>query len=231
MKKPPSKTRGKGAAPLAPVPKTLAPLGGLTEPGKILVVGQSTAGKLAKYMKDVLNIEGIEHQLSMAPLTDHKVDRLIAYLEASNLKKNDTVIFDLTCNFAPSPHMNSVENRPLSTGKQKGKKFHLADSKGLKLVVPSTASVDNLLKRIARVTGSVTNKDVLAINLSPLPRYQGSCCVATSHGLQGNENPGTLNTLLRDIGVYMGRSGLDLCTGLDMLTLWSLRWTVLAPEL
>ena len=86
-------------------------------------------------------------------------------------------------------------------------KFHLADSKGLKLVMPSTASVDDLLKRIAHVTGTMTNKDVLAINLSPLPRYQVSCCVATSHGLQGYENPRTLNTLLRDIGVYMGRSG------------------------
>ena len=75
-------------------------------------------------------------------------------------------------------------------------------------MIPSTTSVDDLLKRIARVTGAVTNKDVLAINLSPLPRYQGSCCVVTSHGLQGCENPGTLNTLLREIGVYMGRSGL-----------------------
>ena len=130
LKKSPSKTRGKGAVPPAPVPKTLAPLGGLTEPGKILVIGQSTAGKLAKYMKDVLNIEGVEHQLSMAPLTDHKVDRLIAYLEASNLKKNDTVIF---------------------TGKQKGKKFHLADSKGLKLVVPSTASRYTIFSRGLRM--------------------------------------------------------------------------------
>ena len=72
----------------------------------------------------------------------------LALLEASNLKKNDTVIFDLTFNFAPSPHINSVDNCPLSTGKQKGKKFHLADYKGLKLVVPSTACVDDLLKRI-----------------------------------------------------------------------------------
>ena len=183
------------------------------------MVGQSTAGKLVKYMKDVLNIAGVEHQLFMAPLTDHKVDRLIAYLEASNLEKNDTIIFDLTCNFAPSPHMNSVKNRSLSTGKAKVKKFHLADTKGLKLVVPSTASVDNLLKRIARATGSVTNKDVLAINLSPLPRYQGSCCVVTTHGLQGNENSRTLNTLL------------VLCTGLAMLMLWSPRWTVWASEL
>ena len=61
-------------------------------------------------------------------------------------------------------------------------------------MIPSTASVDDLLKRIARVTGAVTNKDVLVINLSPLPRHQGSCCVVTSHGLQGYENPGTLNT-------------------------------------
>ena len=60
------------------------------------MVGQSTAGKLAKYMKDVLNIEGVVHQSTKAPLTDHKVDRLIAFLEASNLKKNDTVILDLT---------------------------------------------------------------------------------------------------------------------------------------
>ena len=45
------------------------------------------------------------------------------------------------------------------------------------------------------------------INLSPLPRYHSLCCVEPTHGLQGNENPGILITLLRDVGVYMGRHG------------------------
>ena len=80
------------------------------------MVGQSTAGKLAKYMKDVLIIEGVEHHVSKAPLTDHKVDRLIAYLEASNLKKYDTVILDLTCNFAPSLPMNSEDSCTRTSG-------------------------------------------------------------------------------------------------------------------
>ena len=79
-------------------------------------------------MKDVLNIEGVEHHVSKAPLTDHKVDRLIAYLEASNLKDHDTVILDLTRNFAPSLPMDSEDNCPRTTGKLKGKKFHIADS-------------------------------------------------------------------------------------------------------
>ena len=129
-------------------------------------------------MKEVFTeITEVEHQLSIAPLTDHKVDRLIAYLDVSNLKKNNTVI--LTCNFTPGPHMNTVEKRPMTTGKAKVKKFHLVDTEGLKLVVPSAANVDNLLSKIARVTGSVTSKDVLVVNLSPLPRYQSSCCVVT----------------------------------------------------
>ena len=138
------------------------------------MVGQSSAGKLVRYMKEVLNITEVEHQLFIAPLTDHKVDRLIAYLDASNLKKNDTVIFELTCNFAPGPHMNTLDKRPMTTGKAKVKRFHLFDIKGLKLVVPRVAKVDNLLSMIARDTGSVTSKDVLVVNLTPLPRYQRS---------------------------------------------------------
>ena len=50
----------------------------------------------------------------------------------------------------------------------------------------------------------MTTKGELLINLTPLPRYQSICCVDPSHGLQGNDSQGTLNTLLRDGGVYMG---------------------------
>ena len=103
--------------------------------------------------------------------------------------------------------MNTVNKRPQFTGRANVKKFHLVDSEGHKLVVPSAADVDTLISRITLVTGSVTTKDVLVVNLTPLPRYQGSCCVVPAHGLQGDETPGTLNTLLRDIGVYMGRFG------------------------
>ena len=51
-------------------------------------------------------------------------------------------------------------------------------------------------------------KGVLVVNLAPLPRYQGPCCVVQSHGLHGGDSPGTLSTLLRDVCVYMGRTGL-----------------------
>ena len=173
------------------------------------MIGQSNAGKLVRYMKEALNLTEVEQHLSTAPLNDHKVDRLIAYLKNSNLKSKDTVIFDLTCNFAPGPQMTTVDKRPHITGQMRAnvKKFHLVDSKGHILVVPSAADVDTLISRITRVTGSLTTKDILVVNLTPLPRYQGSCCVVPAHGLQGNETPGTLNTLLRDIGVYMGRFG------------------------
>ena len=70
-------------------------------------------------------------------------------------------------------------------------------------MVPSVAKVDNLISMIACVSGSMTSKDELVVNLTPLPRYQGSCCVVTTHGLQGDETPGTLNTLLRDILIYL----------------------------
>ena len=90
----------------------------------------------------------------------------------------------------------------------KVKKFHLIDSEGKKLVITSGDSVDKLIDRIASVTGSVTNKDVPVVSLTPLPRYQSICCVEPKHGLQNNENPGTLKTLLRDVGIYMGRYGL-----------------------
>ena len=46
-------------------------------------------------------------------------------------------------------------------------------------MVPSAADVDSLISKVARVTGSVTTKDVLVVNLTPLPRYQGSCCVVS----------------------------------------------------
>ena len=50
--------------------------------------------------------------------------------------------------------------------------------------------------------------DNLVINLSPLPSYQNVCCADQSHGLQGEDNPGTLNTLFRDVEVFMGRTDL-----------------------
>ena len=205
MMKPASKRRGKGEAPKVTTPKVVAPLGGLTETGRIFVIGQSTAGKLVMYMKDVLHVKGVVHQLSAAPLTDQKVTRLIGFLEDAGLGENDTVILDLTCNFAPNPPISNAVRIPWSTGKVKSKKFHLADSKGGRLVVPSTAVVDGLLRRIVRVTESITTKGVLVINLSPLPRFQGACCAVTTHGLQAGEDQGTLNSLFRDIGVYMGR--------------------------
>ena len=92
------------------------------------MIGQSTAGKLFRYMKEALNFTEVEHHLSTAPLIDHKVDRLIAYLKIPNLKAKDTIIFDLTCNFAPGPHMNTMDKRPLITGMNNIKKFHLVDS-------------------------------------------------------------------------------------------------------
>ena len=70
-----------------------------------------------RYMKEALNFMEVEHHLSTAPLTDHKVNRLIAYLKNINLKAKDTVIFDLTCNFAPGPHMNTKDKRPQISGR------------------------------------------------------------------------------------------------------------------
>ena len=121
-------------------------------------------------MKVSLNIKDVEHHVSKAPLTDHKVDPLIVYLKASNLKAKDTVFLDLTCNFAPGPHKNTRDKSPQFSGRANVKKFHLIDSEGHKLVVPSGDSVDTLIKRIARVTGSVTTKDVLVVKVH---HYQG----------------------------------------------------------
>ena len=98
-----------------------------------------------------------------------------------------------------------------------------------KAIVPRGSQCCWCWHRIARVTDSVTTKDVLVVNLTPLPRYQGSCCVVSAHGLQGVETPGTLNTLLRDMASTW--VGLVLCTGLTMMTLWYPQWTVLAPGL
>ena len=40
--------------------------------------------------------------MSKAPLIDYEVNTLKAYLKMLKLRKNDSVILDLTCNFAPS---------------------------------------------------------------------------------------------------------------------------------
>ena len=66
--------------------------------------------------------------------------------------------------------------------------------------VPNPASIDNL-----RVTDAMRVPGNRVVNLAPLSRYQNICCGVTSHRLRGEESPGTLNTLLRDIGVFMGR--------------------------
>ena len=76
-----------------------------------------------------------------------------------------------------------------------------------KLRLPSDESIDQLIERISLITGSVRAEDVLVVNLAPFPRYQGPC-EDQSHGLQGGDSPGSLNTLLRDVCIYMGRTGL-----------------------
>ena len=61
---------------------------------------------------------------------------------------------------------------------------------------------------IARVTDAMKRSGNLVVNLAPLPRYQNICCGYSTHELLGEDNPGTLNTLLRDVGAFMGRSDL-----------------------
>ena len=72
---------------------------------------------------------------------------------------------------------------PVMGGAGKGRKFHLIDSEGKILGLPSVESIDKLIKRISPMTGSVSTKDVLVINLTPIPRYQSICYVDQSHGL------------------------------------------------
>ena len=111
-------------------------------------------------------------RLSVFSLTDnYKVTTRIAYLEVSRLRKIDTVIFDLTCNFAPSVHKAKVASK-VKNGVGKGRMFHLLDSEGIKLGLRSAGSIDQLIKRISLFTGSVSAKDVLVVNLTPMPRYQ-----------------------------------------------------------
>ena len=81
-------------------------------------------------MKESLNIRDVEHHISKAPLTDYKVAGLIAYLKASKLKEHDTVILDLTCNFALGPHKDTEDKSLQMIGEGKVKQFHLIDSEG-----------------------------------------------------------------------------------------------------
>ena len=75
------KAASKVVAPLAHLP-----LDGLKETGRIFVIGQSSASKLVHFMKMSMNIKGVEYQVSKGPLTDYKVNTLIAYLEMSKLR-------------------------------------------------------------------------------------------------------------------------------------------------
>ena len=146
--------------------------------------------------------------MTKAPLNKNKVKTLITYLERLKLGKDYTVILELTCNFAPCVSPNTADKKPFSDGAAKGRKFHPFDSEGNKIRLPSDEFIGQLNERIALITDSIRAKGVLVVNLAPLPRYQGPCCVVQSHGLQGGDSPGTFNILLRDVGVYMGRSSL-----------------------
>ena len=123
-------------------------------------------------MTKSMNIKDVEFNMTKAPLTDYKLKILITYLERLKLGKDDTVILDLTCNFAPCVSPNTEDKTPFSDGAAKGKKFHLFDSEGNKLRLPSDESIDQLIQRIALITDSIRAKGVLVVNLAPLPRYQ-----------------------------------------------------------
>lgn len=182
------------------------PRGGFTDAGRVIVVGQSTAGMLAHHLKNTLYINSVTYHKSRAPLTNDKVEKLIAFLTGLNLSKKDCVILDLTCNFAPKVSQDTEDKVPLSTGGQRGRVYHLFDSEGKKLCIPDPASIDSLIEKVAVVTESMVCSNNLVINLSPLPRYQTKCCGDTSHGIQKQESPGSLNSLLRDVGIFMGRT-------------------------
>ena len=203
MMKPAARGRVKSVAPTKPVPR-----GGLSADGRIFVIGQSNANKIANFFKTNLNFPEnvMEYHKVTAPLNDYKMTRLQGYLDAIKLKKGDTVVLDLTCNFAPAPQKGTNDMPPLTTGEGKSRQFHLCDSKKRKLIVPSDNSVDALINRIVGVTNSMTTKGVLVVNLAPMPRHQQDCCADQSHGLESGGNPGSLNSLLRDIGVYMSRT-------------------------
>ena len=72
MKRPTVRAKRKIVAPAARVPQ-----GGLSEPGRVFVMGQSNANKLPHLIKESLNIRDVEHHVSKAPLNDYKVASLI----------------------------------------------------------------------------------------------------------------------------------------------------------
>ena len=183
-----------------------APLGSFAAKGRLLVVGQSTAGMMANCMKNVLNIPHVQYVESKAPLNSNKVSLLVKTLEGLKLNQADTVILDLTCNSLPTVENPSKSIVPLTTGFGKSKVFHLCDSEQQKLKLPSLSSIDELINMISALTSSLRGTGALVINLAPLPRFQTSCCGDASHGLQSDETPGTLNALIRDMSTYMGRT-------------------------
>lgn len=133
------KKSSKGAK-ATPLPAS-RPLGGFSDKGKIVVIGRSTASKLAHHLKNDLNIKGAVYNKTKAPLNDFKVKSVITYLEGLRLGNNETVILDLTCNFAPEVLPSTGDKTPFSTGVARSKKFHLYDSEGRKVRIPNSTSI------------------------------------------------------------------------------------------
>ena len=69
------KKPSKGTKIVLPV-AARTPLGGFTEKGRNIVVGQSTAGKLAQHLKQDLRCKDVEYNITKAPLTEQKVKSL-----------------------------------------------------------------------------------------------------------------------------------------------------------
>ena len=168
----------------------------------------STAGKLAQHLKQDLRCKDVEYNITKAPLTEQKVKSLVTYLENLKLVENDCVILNLTCNFAPVVSTSTKYKTPVSEGTGRSKKYYLIDLEGRKVCIPNPGSIDILFDKISRVIDCTNGSRNLVINLSPLPRYQNLCCADHSHGLQGGDSPGSLNTMLRNVGVFMGRSDM-----------------------
>ena len=94
----------------------------------------------------------------------------------------------------------ALASRPVKT---------LASSKGLGAIAKRS--------KLPRSLSSGSNKDVLVINLSPLPRYQGSCCPI----LKLHPNTFCLGPLECIIGHFYGKSyHIDIICSIDATTFY-----------
>ena len=176
--------------------------------GRIVLAGMSNMAGISKH---VIQHAGNARSLKFdEPLLSKKaLDSLRGKLKKELGGQPGVVVLDLFANTCPRVEGGSNKS-VFWTGEQRGKVFHLADTKGGRLCQASDSAVENVLEGGRAIVADLVSHGNLVITLSPLPRFEQPCCSNPQHGFADDSSAlagcSRLNTRIRNLGLFMSKS-------------------------